>query len=174
MTKSLFAFVFVFSLFTFSSGDALAGSNGLITKPSPFSVNETINRLERLFVKKGITIAARIDHAKNAAKVKLKLRPTTTMVFGNPKLGTPLMTSNQEIGIDLPLKIVAWQDKKGKTWIAYNDPEYLAKRHGIKDRAKVFAKMTGVLKKLTTAALAKKKKPMVDKTKDMSKDKMYK
>lgn len=164
MFKSLLTGVFIFSVFILSSGDTFAASNGLITKASPFSVHETINRLERVFVKKGITVFSRIDHVKGAKKIGAKLRPTQTLIFGNPKIGTPLMQSNQKIAIDLPLKIVAWQDKSGKTWIAYNDPKFLAKRHAIKDKDKVFAKMAGALKKLTTVALAKKK-PLQDKMK---------
>ncbi len=131
---------------------ANAHNNGLITLPSAYGVSETIDRLEAIFAKKGITVFLRADHTKNAQSVGAELRPTTTLIFGNPKLGTPLMQSNQVIGIDLPLKVLAWEDENGKTWLAYNDPAFLAKRHGIKDRDPVFAKIAGALKKMTGAA----------------------
>jgi uncharacterized protein (DUF302 family) len=88
-------------------------------------------------------------------KVGKKLRPTQVLIFGNPKLGTPLMQSARSIGIDLPMKVLAWQDKKGDVWVAYNDPAYLAKRHGIKNRDKLFKKMSGVLNKLTSKAASR-------------------
>jgi uncharacterized protein (DUF302 family) len=80
---------------------------------------------------RGITILARIDHAAAAAKVGLSLRPTEVLIFGNPKAGTPLMEIAQTVAIDLPLKALVYQDELGKTWIAYNDPAWIAKRHGI-------------------------------------------
>ncbi len=128
---------------------------GIITKPSPHSVSITLDRLQGIMKEKGITVFARLDHAAGAKRVGADLAPTEVMIFGNPKLGTPLMQSNQQIGIDLPLKVLAWRDAAGKVWLAYNDPAYLAARHGIADRDKVFAKMSGVLDKLTDAALKK-------------------
>ena len=79
---------------------------------------------------RGISVIARIDHAATAAKVGLSLRPTELLIFGNPKAGTPLMQAVQTVGIDLPLKILVWQDEAGKTWLAYNDPAWLERRHG--------------------------------------------
>src|SRR5262249_56845935 len=91
---------------------------------------ETMDRLEAAVKAKGLTIFARIDHAAGAAEVGLSLRPTAVLIFGNAKAGTPLMQSNQTTGIDLPLKALVWQDESGKTWLSYNDPNWLANRHG--------------------------------------------
>jgi uncharacterized protein (DUF302 family) len=103
--------------------------DGLVTIASKFSVKETIDRLEANLKAKDITVFARIDHAAGAASVAIPLRPTELLVFGNPKAGTPLMQSNQTMGIDLPLKILSWQDAGGKVWLTYNDPSWLARRH---------------------------------------------
>lgn len=103
--------------------------DGLVTVASKFSVKETLDRLEADLKAKNITVFARIDHAAGAASVAMPLRPTELLIFGNPKAGTPLMQSNQTIGIDLPLKILGWQDAGGKAWLTYNDPSWLARRH---------------------------------------------
>lgn len=129
---------------------------GLVKKASPYSVSETLNRLESVLTQKGITIALRWAHGARANGVDIPLRPTEVMIFGNPKLGSHLMTSAQTAGIDLPLKALAWQDANGQVWLAYNDPAYIAQRHGIADRDKILAKMSGALNKLTDAALAAK------------------
>ncbi len=128
-------------------------ADGLIVKPSRHSVDETLDRLVVILRKKGISIFSRVSHRANARKIKQKMPPTQVLIFGNPKMGTPLMLSNRTIGIDLPMKALAWQDAKGKVWLAYNSPNYLAKRHGITDRDKVFKKMGAVLKKLTDKAV---------------------
>ena len=127
----------------------------MIVKLSANSVNETMNRLEKVVKSKGVTVFLRLDHAEGAKKVGNDLRPTQLLVFGSPKLGSPLMVSNQKIGIDLPLKAVVWEDSDGKVWLAYNNPAYLSKRHNIKDRKPVFAKMTKVLNKFTNFATGK-------------------
>ena len=106
-------------------------ADGLITVPSSIGPKETMDRLETEVTAKGLTIFARIDHAAGAAKVGLRLRPTELIIFGNAKAGTPLMQSNQEVGIDLPLKSLVWQDAAGQTWLSFNDLRWLAKRHGI-------------------------------------------
>ncbi len=103
--------------------------DGLVTIASRVSVKETIDLLEADLRGKSIMIFARIDHARGAASVGLPLRPSELLIFGNPKVGTPLMQSNATIGIDLPLKILAWQDAGGKVWLTYNDPSWLARRH---------------------------------------------
>jgi len=124
----------------------------MIVKPSSHSVSATMDRLESVLRAKGITPVARVDHAAAGAKVQMKLRPTQVLIFGNPKLGTPLMQSNPRIGLDLPLKVLAWEDEKGKVWVGYTAPADLAKRHAISDRDEVIKKMTGVLDALTTQA----------------------
>jgi len=124
---------------------SLADDNGLITKKSKFSASETLDRLEKVLKEKGINVFARISHKKNAEGVELSLRPTELLIFGNPKLGTHFFTSNQTAGIDFPMKMLAWEDEKGQVWLTYNDPAYLANRHGIKDRDEVAKKMAGAL-----------------------------
>jgi uncharacterized protein (DUF302 family) len=106
-------------------------ADGLTTIPSSYGPKDTTDRLEAEIKARGMTLFARVDHAAGAAEVGLSLRPTEVLIFGNAKGGTPLMQSNQTIGIDLPLKVLVWQDASGKTWISYNDPSWLAKRHGL-------------------------------------------
>jgi uncharacterized protein (DUF302 family) len=105
-------------------------AEGLITIQSHYSPKETMQRLEEAVKAKGFTVFAHIDHSAQAAEVNLSLLPTDLLIFGNPKGGTPLMRSNQTIGIDLPLKALVWQDEKGVTWLSYNDPEWIVQRHG--------------------------------------------
>jgi uncharacterized protein (DUF302 family) len=104
-------------------------ADGLIVVPSSYGPKETMDRLVTEVTAKSLTIFARIHHAAGAAQVGLPLRPTELLIFGNAKAGTPLMQSNQEVGIDLPLKVLVWEDAAGKTWLSYNDPRWIAKRH---------------------------------------------
>jgi len=127
-------------------------NHGMISKKSAHGVKETLDRLEAVLKKKGLTIFARVNHGAGAKKAGIELRPTELLLFGNPKLGSHMFTSNQTAGIDLPMKALAWEDEKGQVWLTYNDPAFIAKRHGITDRAKVVAKMTGALDKLTGVA----------------------
>ena len=103
----------------------------LTTIPSNYRTKNTMDRLEAEIKARGMTVFARVDHAAGAAEVALSLRPTELLIFGNARGGTPLMQSNQTVGIDLPLKALVWQDASGKTWLSYNDPSWLAKRHGL-------------------------------------------
>jgi uncharacterized protein (DUF302 family) len=103
--------------------------NGLTTVPSAHSVKATIDRLESEVKSKGLTVFARIDHAAGASEVGLPLRPTELLIFGNARGGTPLMQAAQTVGIDLPLKALAWQDADGKVWLSYNEPAWIAQRH---------------------------------------------
>ncbi len=129
--------------------------DGLIVKPSAYSVAETLDRFEMIIKKKGITVFARINHAQGAEKVGLVMAPTEVIIFGDPKLGSPLMLSERTAAIDLPLKAIVWKDKEGKVWLAYNSPDYIAARHGIKDKQKVIKKMTGALNKFSNYATKK-------------------
>jgi len=106
-------------------------ADGLITIRSSYGPKETMNRLEAEVKTKGLTVFAHIDHAAGAAAVGLPLGPTDLLIFGNAKGGTPLMQSIQTVGIDLPLKVLVWQDASGNTWLSYNDPNWIAKRHGV-------------------------------------------
>ncbi|MHA1597857.1 MAG: DUF302 domain-containing protein [Alphaproteobacteria bacterium] len=135
-----------------ATGQASAAGEGLIVKQSDFGVIKTLDRLGIALERAGITVFSRINHATGAKKVGLELAPNAIIIFGTPKLGTPLMTSNPEIGLDLPLKAVAWKAADGSVKLAYTDPAWLAKRYGIEDRAKVFKKMTGALGKFTDMA----------------------
>jgi uncharacterized protein (DUF302 family) len=114
-------------------------TDGLITLRSGIGAKETAERLEAAVTAKGLTVFARIDHAAAAAAVGMALRPTELIIFGNAKGGTPLMQRAQTIGIDLPLKALVWQDASGATWLSYNDPRWLAKRHGLGPEAEATA-----------------------------------
>src|SRR5579864_4651816 len=106
-------------------------AQGLTTIKSSHGPQDTMNRLEAAVRARGMTVFARIDHSAGAAAVGLALGPTEVLIFGNAKGGTPLMQSVQTVGIDLPLKALVWQDASGNTWLSYNDPNWLAKRHGL-------------------------------------------
>jgi uncharacterized protein (DUF302 family) len=121
-------------------------NDGLITIASRFSVKETIDRLAAMVASKGLTVFGRIDHAANAQKAGMPLRPTELLIFGNAKAGTPLMQAKQTIGIDLPLKALAWEDVDGKVWVTSNDPAWIARRHGLgaESQATIEAMRTGL------------------------------
>jgi uncharacterized protein (DUF302 family) len=120
-------FIAVLLLSTARAGAA----DGLITIRSSYPVKVTIDRLETEVKSRGLTIFARVDHAAGASQAGLTLRPTDLLIFGNPKTGTPLMQANQAIGIDLPLKALAWEDAAGAVWLSYNDPDWIARRHAL-------------------------------------------
>ena len=105
--------------------------SGLIDIPGNHSVDETVGKLKAILQAKGITLFALVDHSGEAAKVGMKMRPTKLLIFGNPRAGTPLMLAAPGSAIDLPLKILIWEDGDGKAWITYNDPVYLQRRHQI-------------------------------------------
>jgi len=134
------------------SGQQALAADGLVVKTSDFGVTKTIDRLGIALERKGITVFKRINHAKGAASVGLDLADAEVIIFGNPKLGTPLMQSNPMIGLDLPLKALAWTDADGSVKLAYTDADWLAKRYGITDKAKVFKVMAGALNKFTDMA----------------------
>jgi len=134
---------------------AFAADNGIIKKKSAHSVTVTLDRLEKILKEKGIGIAVRWQHSDKAKAAGFELRDTEILIFGNPKMGSPLMMSNQEMGIDLPMKALAYKDADGQVWLAYNDPAYLKQRHGITDKDPVFEKMTGALNGMTDKAVAK-------------------
>jgi uncharacterized protein (DUF302 family) len=127
--------------------------NGLTTIASRHGVKATIDRLEAAVKAKGMTVFARIDHAAGAAAVGMPLRPTELLIFGNARGGTPLMQAQQTIGIDLPLKALAFEDAAGKTWLAYNEPSWLAARHGLSGPEAAAAQaLAGALAALTKSA----------------------
>jgi uncharacterized protein (DUF302 family) len=103
---------------------------GTIDVPSPYSVPETLARLESILKERGVTVFARVDHSGEAERAGLKMRPTQLLIFGSPKGGTPVMVAAPSVAIDLPLKALAWEDERGRVWLSYNAPEYLQQRHG--------------------------------------------
>jgi uncharacterized protein (DUF302 family) len=112
-------------------GLAASAADGLISIKSPHNAKDTMSRLEDVVKKRGLNIFARVDHAAGAAKISKTLRPTEVLIFGNPQGGTPFMECAQTVGIDLPLKALVWEDAAGQTWLGYNDPVFLAERHGV-------------------------------------------
>ena len=121
--------ILALSLLAFVS--VAGAADGLIAVKSPHSAKDTMNRLEDLAKQRGLIVFARIDHAAGASKVGKSLRPTELLIFGNPQGGTPLMECAQSAGIDLPLKALVWEDESSQVWLGYNDPAFLAQRHGV-------------------------------------------
>ncbi|MEA3290847.1 MAG: DUF302 domain-containing protein [Pseudomonadota bacterium] len=134
---------------------AAQADDGMVTLKSAHDVKTTGDRLEKILLDKGMKVFIRINYAEGAKKAGLELRPTETIVFGNPKIGTPLMQCDQEVAIDLPQKALIRQDADGQVWLSYNDPNYLVQRHGIEECGEeVVKKMTGALDKFAHAATA--------------------
>jgi uncharacterized protein (DUF302 family) len=126
--------------------------SGLIAVKSHHSVRTTADRLEAVLQEKGMTVLARINHTENAKKVGETLRPTELLIFGNPKVGTPLMQCGQSVAIDLPQKALIWEDATGQVWLAYNDPQYLASRHGIAECGDIVGQIKKALESFANAA----------------------
>jgi len=145
----IIAFLFLSLLSTVA-----VAAEGLIVIDSPYGVDETTDRLEKVVKEAGFTIAVRWNHGKGAEKVGLELRPEQLLIFGKPKAGTLLMQSSPTAGIDLPVKYLVWEDARGKVHVAWNDPAWIAARHGISDRAGLVKKMQGALRKLAEKGVA--------------------
>ena len=109
----------------------MATNDGIVDKPSSHSVEETVEKLKGILQSKGATLFAVVDHSGEAEKAGMKMRPTKLLIFGSPKAGTPLMLAAPSVAIDLPLKILIWEDGGGKVWVSYNSPAYLQERHGL-------------------------------------------
>jgi uncharacterized protein (DUF302 family) len=109
----------------------LSRGKGLIDTPCNHSGDETVEKLKGILQEKGVTLFALVDHSGEAEKVGMKMSPTKLLIFGNPKAGTPLMLAAPSIAIDLPLKILVWEDAHGKAWVTYNSPAYFQERHGL-------------------------------------------
>ena len=125
---------------------------GLKVVKSDNDVKSTADKLEKILGEKGMTVFGRVNHGAGAQKVGVELRPTELIIFGNPKVGSPLMACAQSVAIDLPQKMLIWEDQNGTTWLAYNDPSYLVTRHSIKGCDEVIAKVSGALNNFATAA----------------------
>ncbi len=128
------------------------GAQGLVIQRSTHNVTQTTDRLDSVLRAKGMKIFGRIDHSAGAQSVGVALPPTIPLVFGNPKIGTQLLSSNRMVGNNLPLKALIWEDADANVWLAYNDPAYIAQRFDIENRQHVIAKMRGALKKFAAHA----------------------
>lgn len=131
---------------------AVQSDTGILTVASPHGVKDTLDRLEAVLEAKGMTVFARIDHAGGAKKAGLELADTELLIFGNPKVGTPFMHCARGVALDLPQKALAWEDGAGQVWLSYNDPAYLAERHGAGECAPVIQKISRALAGFVAAA----------------------
>ena len=142
----------IFVVVLLSIASIASAADGLIVIKSPHGAKATMDKLEMIVKEKGLNVFARIDHAAGAAKVGKTLRPTELLIFGNPQGGTPFMECAQSVGIDLPLKALVWEDSSSQVWLGYNDPEYLAKRHGVA-QCPIAEKLRKALMGITAAAV---------------------
>jgi len=130
-------------------------ADGVINIQSNFNVKETADRMESILKEKGMTVFNRIKHSESAGKVGIVLRDTELLIFGNPKVGSPLMKCQQSVAIDLPQKALIWEDDKATVWISYNDSRYLVKRHNIAGCEEVISKIEKALAGIAKAASTK-------------------
>ncbi|UVK52696.1 DUF302 domain-containing protein [Mesorhizobium sp. AR02] len=131
----------------------MMAGDGLITVESRFGVTETIDRLAEVVKRAGLLVFARIDHAAGARDVGASLRPTELLIFGNPRGGTPLMQDSQLAGIDLPVKALGWEDEQGQVWLSYDDPHWIAERHGLGEASsEAVAAIAASMEKVIAAA----------------------
>lgn len=152
--RTLFIVTFGLMLTIGAPAMAAAEEEALVVETSPHDVPATVQRLEAAVVAKGAKVVAAIDHAAARAS-GLSLRPTVLVLFGNPKLGTPLMQSEQTAGLDLPLRVLVWQDAAGATQVGYTPPAAIAARHRIEDHGELIEKMAGALSAITAEATAR-------------------
>jgi uncharacterized protein (DUF302 family) len=131
---------------------ATAAAQGVVSVKSNYGVATTANRLEKALQEKDITVFARIDHADGARSVGQTLKPTILVIFGTPAMGTPLIERSRTMGIDLPMKALIWEDKAGKVWFSYNDPDYLFRRHGLTEMNAAMHTLQQTLAGLAAAA----------------------
>ena len=134
---------------------AEAANDGVVKGKSAYPMAETIDRIKKDVAAKGITFFAEIDQAKLAGDAGIKLEPSTLLIFGNPALGSQFMTSNPTAGIDWPVRLLILQDKNGQVWTVYNDFGYIARRHGIKNRAAAFKMASEVIASVTSSVKQK-------------------
>lgn len=144
--------VLIVGLVALLSVQTVAAQEGVISVESPYDVATTIDKLTAVLESKGMSVFGRVNHSGNAEKVDLTLRPTEVLIFGNPKIGTPLMKCAQSVALDLPQKMLAWQDEAGKTHLGWNDPLYLQARHAIEGCDEVLKKVSGALANFAKAA----------------------
>ena len=143
------------SLLVFLMSIPVMAAEGMINVQSDYSVKETVERLENILKEKGMTIFTLVKHSEGAANIGIEMTDTELIIFGNPKVGSPLMKCQQTVAIDLPQKALIWADKQGKVWISYNDPRYLEKRHNISGCEEILVKIEKALSGITNTALKK-------------------
>ncbi len=143
------------TILAFSAAPASAQAPQLVTKKSAHDAAATVARLEEAIKKRGAAIVAKVDHAAAAKANGMELRPAVVVIFGNPKLGTPLMQSNPAAGLDLPMRVLVWQDAAGAVMVGYWAAASLAQAHGITDQDAVIKTMGGALDAITSEAVAK-------------------
>lgn len=151
MRKLLSVIIAFFTLFATSA----MAAEGMITIESSHTVKETADRLENVLNKKGMTVFKRVNHGSGAKNVGIDMRETELVIFGNPKVGSPLMVCQQSAAIDLPQKALIWKDKENKVWFSYNDPAYMKQRHNINGCDEVLEKITNALANFAKAATSK-------------------
>ncbi|MFT6925296.1 MAG: hypothetical protein ACJAZP_000876 [Psychromonas sp.] len=142
-------------IFSLAFSNSVLATESMISVESHATVKQTADRFEKILEEKGLTVFARINHGENAASINLELAPTEVIIFGNPKVGTPLMQCSKTVAIDLPQKALFWEDNQGQVWLSYNNPEYLKERHNIQGCDPVINKISGVLSMLSKAATSK-------------------
>ena len=142
----------VFAVVALLSLQNVFAQDGMMSVESPYDVATTMDKLTVVLESKGMSVFGRVNHAQNAENVELTLRPTEVLIFGNPKIGTPLMSCAQSVALDLPQKMLAWQDESGQTYLGWNDPMYLKSRHAIEGCDEVLGKVSAALQNFAKAA----------------------
>lgn len=144
--------VYLAALLVLFTATQTMAADGVINVQSAFNVEETANRLENILNEKGMTIFKRVSHSEGAANVGIDMKPTELIIFGNPKVGSPLMKCQKSVAIDLPQKALIWEDSDSQAWISYNDPRYLEQRHQISGCEQALSKIEKALSAITKAA----------------------
>jgi uncharacterized protein (DUF302 family) len=155
MFARLPVFLFVGALTVSSANSAFAGDDGIVTVKSAYPIGETVDRLKRDIADKGIKFFDEIDQSKLAADAGIKLQPSVLLIFGNPPLGTQFITAKANAGLDWPVRLLVFENDKGEVWTAYTDFNWIARRHGIKDRKDQFKMASGVIASITSSVTAK-------------------
>ena len=149
------ACLFAGALPVWSAGPTLAGNDGIVAVKSAYPIGETIERLKKDITDKGIKFFSEIDQSKLAADAGIKLQPSVLLIFGNPPLGTQFITANANAGLDWPVRLLVFENDKGEVWTAYTDFDWIARRHGIKNRKDQFKMASGVIASITSSVKAK-------------------
>jgi uncharacterized protein (DUF302 family) len=146
---------FLFAAVLTASSPVVAGSDGIVTVKSAYSIGETVERLKQDIAAKGLKFFDEIDQSRLAADAGIKLRPSVLLVFGNPPLGTQFITANANAGLDWPVRLLVYENEKGEVWTAYTDFDWIARRHGIENRKDQFKMASSVIASITSSVKAK-------------------